>query len=314
MPFGSPSAPSVVWPQSFATVCQKVLPSELFCQIAADADAIAEAPNFWMPKAAILPGSRTVRTIGEQVIAQVYDHVLRSHLPCDWEGAEWWVQVYQPGKGLAFHFDKDEHMMAEQHVMVHPITSCILYLAGGSEDTRLGPTVIIDQQYDNEQGRAVPEHPARCALVYPLANQLCWFDGQLAHGVLDSPQDGLRVTMLINWWAARPQDTHRVTPADIVKVPPGDEPIMVDDLLESYGISVVGPNAVHVIAMEHQGYELYPMADENSLDGSYDRFKTAAAFVPAHMLASTGSDSEEGSEEFDPQPDQQAAEQLEVQD
>lgn len=40
----------------------------------------------------------------------------------EWAGAEWWSQVYNdPGKGLAFHFDKDEHLMARKHTTPAPL-------------------------------------------------------------------------------------------------------------------------------------------------------------------------------------------------
>ena len=48
------------------------------------------------------------------------------------------VQVYQPGKGLAFHFDKDEHAMKERSEMVQPILSSVLYLTGDTSTDRIG--------------------------------------------------------------------------------------------------------------------------------------------------------------------------------
>ena len=48
------------------------------------------------------------------------------------------VQVYKPGKGLAFHFDKDEHVMKEHQQMLQPVLSSVLYLTGDSNTDRLG--------------------------------------------------------------------------------------------------------------------------------------------------------------------------------
>ncbi len=48
------------------------------------------------------------------------------------------LQVYQPGKGLAFHFDKDEHAMKEKHHMLQPVLSSVLYLTGDATTERLG--------------------------------------------------------------------------------------------------------------------------------------------------------------------------------
>jgi hypothetical protein len=42
------------------------------------------------------------------------------------------AQVYEPGRGLAFHFDKDEHLLVEAGVMSHPAWSSVLYLTGAA--------------------------------------------------------------------------------------------------------------------------------------------------------------------------------------
>ena len=68
-----------------------------------------------------------------------------------------------------------------------------------------GPTAIVDQQYDAEQGKAVPDSPSRTALVFPSRNNYVLFDGKLGHGVLGSSSQKPRMTMLINWWAEKPQ-------------------------------------------------------------------------------------------------------------
>lgn len=70
-----------------------------------------------------------------------------------------------------------------------------------------GPTVIVDQQYDNESQQAVPETPQRCTLVYPCRNTLAVFNGCLGHGVLEGGHSSSeqRITLLINWWAHKPQ-------------------------------------------------------------------------------------------------------------
>jgi hypothetical protein len=45
------------------------------------------------------------------------------------------VQIYEGGRGLGFHFDKDEHAMAEEGRMVNPILSSVLYLTGSRGDS-----------------------------------------------------------------------------------------------------------------------------------------------------------------------------------
>ena len=68
-----------------------------------------------------------------------------------------------------------------------------------------GPTAVVDQHFDVEQGRAVPDSPERTALIFPYKNQYVLFDGRLGHGVLGSSSKQPRMTMLINWWADKPQ-------------------------------------------------------------------------------------------------------------
>ena len=43
------------------------------------------------------------------------------------------TQVYQPGAGLDFHFDKDEELFKQQAVMQQPRHSMIYYLYGDPE-------------------------------------------------------------------------------------------------------------------------------------------------------------------------------------
>ena len=46
------------------------------------------------------------------------------------------VQVYEQGKGLPFHFDKDEQLFKERQQMVHPVLSSVLYLTGAAAATK----------------------------------------------------------------------------------------------------------------------------------------------------------------------------------
>ena len=47
-------------------------------------------------------------------------------------------QIYEHGRGLAFHFDKDEHLLSSKGQMVHPMVNSIVYLTGDSARSRLG--------------------------------------------------------------------------------------------------------------------------------------------------------------------------------
>ena len=77
----------------------------------------------------------------------------------------------------------------------------------------------------------------------------------------------------------------------------------MDDLLFSKGLSLVGSNAISSVAVDHEGWALYPLGDEAQLDQADGEapLQTAAVFVPLHMMpspsaSSSGSDSEDGEE------------------
>lgn len=163
------------------------------------------------------------------------------------------MQVYKPGAGLGFHFDKDEHLLKATGQVQHPVCSSILYLTGNSSSSsstlpaheqqhhaqptevqpqpqhqpqqqqqaqqqrpdlstlrdwdgvRQAPTVILDQQYDQQAGCPVPAAPSSSMVVWPLKGTYCLFDGRLGHGVLDSCSSSIRATLLVNWWTSCPQ-------------------------------------------------------------------------------------------------------------
>ena len=70
--------------------------------------------------------------------------------------------------------------------------------------------------------------------------------------------------------------------------------VQVDDLLEGRSVRLFGQTASSAVAIEHVGYALYPLADEEGADHAQG-LQTSAAFVPLHMLGgdSSGSSDEE---------------------
>ena len=58
-------------------------------------------------------------------------------------------QIYEHGRGLAFHFDKDEHLLTSERKMVHPIDNSIVYLTGDSASSRLGILELIKISHVN---------------------------------------------------------------------------------------------------------------------------------------------------------------------
>ncbi|KAK9841824.1 hypothetical protein WJX81_005480 [Elliptochloris bilobata] len=273
------------------------------------AEVLAVCPNFWIPRDLLEAGD--VHTEVEREVCRLLP-VLQGILPPSWTGAEFWVQVYDAGKGLAFHFDKDEQRFVDQHVMAHPLLSSVLYLAGDASSARLGPTVVVDQRFDSVLGKATPEVPTRSALVWPVKGHFAVFEGGLGHGVLGTPPRGRRATLLVNWWDHQPQGLGLV-PADLVArhdlagehrpcdgsgaSEPGtapaeetavavlrapdkdDSPIMVDDLLSAHSMRLLGEGAVSAVTVDHEGFQLFPL-DEDALPScSGGDAQTAAALT-----------------------------------
>lgn len=168
--------------------------------------SLSSEPNFWIGRDDIASG--TCRNSAEQAVANLYALVADT-LPERWSGAEYWVQIYEKGRGLAFHFDKDEYLLKEEGRMVMPAVSSILFLSGSQEGPTQAPTVITDQRFDQDAGCTVPENPTCSTLAFPLENSYCIFDGQLGHGVLDCGHTQRRDTLLVNWWVEKPQGIHR---------------------------------------------------------------------------------------------------------
>eukprot|EP00891_Asterochloris_glomerata_P007094 jgi/Astpho2/7094/Aster-x1406 len=186
-------------------------------------------------------------------------------------------QIYQPGIGLNFHFDKDEHCMKERHEMLHPELSSILYLTGSENpEQQLGPTVILDQLFDIEHG-PVPDNPTGCVLAWPAANRYCIFDGRLGHGEINlmsgEEQGQLRPVADSCQPTSKPSQSR--IPA--LRVQPGTTPLLVDDLCAAVW---PGKAAAHSLRLDHPGYELFPL-DEDSFQQEDGMLQTAAALVPA---------------------------------
>lgn len=80
------------------------------------------------------------------------------------------VQVYEPGKGLKFHFDKDEQLLVAEGRMVHPLLSSVLYLtgdAGAAEEPRQGAAACwCGGMHRALCGSQQPEH--RCEEGFPI--------------------------------------------------------------------------------------------------------------------------------------------------
>ena len=66
----------------------------------------------------------------------------------------------------------------------------------------------------------------------------------------------------------------------------------VDDLINSSGNCLLGKPACNAVAIDHEGYALWPLDDDDN-GGQTEVMLTAAVFVPLHMIPcddSTSSD------------------------
>ncbi len=153
---------------------------------------------------------------------------------CSSRGCEYWTQVYHGGRGLQFHFDKDEAKVKSKGIFSFPILSCVIYLTDGAKQRQAGgekadagaeaeaeaeaiigaqsPTIVVDQVYGDD-GR----QPRKSVLSYPKENRVLVFDGRLAHGVLDSMNEVTRKSLLVNFWEERPEAVLPVTSEDVAK-------------------------------------------------------------------------------------------------
>ena len=200
-------------------------------------DALAACEeNHWLGREVLEGGAGGARAGVEVAVCEVWRRVVRRFLEergdgGRLEGCEFWSQCYEENRGLAFHFDKDEQLLAATGEMSHPMYSSVLYLhcgdggerpAGGDGEepdgevclssSRLGATIVMDQRHAGAQGGEDDDVSRRDVLVWPAFNSLLIFDGGLAHGVLESSLVGgpQRKTLLMNWWCRRPLGVERL--------------------------------------------------------------------------------------------------------
>ena len=129
-------------------------------------------------------------------------------------GVEWWIQDVAPDEPpKVFHTDCDMQTARSDEVgtptAVHPAVGGVLYLGDSG-----GATAVFGQTRRPICGGGGatslrPRFPREIAVVHPRRNRLLLFEGDRYHAVL-SPSapptniTGQRVTLLVNWWTARP--------------------------------------------------------------------------------------------------------------
>lgn len=150
--------------------------------------------TFWLPR-----GDAPANVIEEAVLA------LARHARVRCAGMEWWIgRTYTTDVPIEFHFDEDVKGRRRRH----PLVSSVFFFNA----VRGGQLAITDAT----PGRA----PERLEAVTPRKNRYALFAGNLLHGVLDrdgrtptrplpGPRGRLRVTLVINYWAAPPSNVPR---------------------------------------------------------------------------------------------------------
>ena len=117
-------------------------------------------------------------------------------------GAEWWTQVIESDADIAFHWDRDYALEADQGIQIHPHLATVTYLVAGGAPTVVAARVSPLLAAESPAG-AVPDATA----CMPRPCRHLSFDGRLLHGapssVATAPASGpaaKRVTFLVNCW------------------------------------------------------------------------------------------------------------------
>ncbi|KAL6777699.1 hypothetical protein ACKKBG_A15310 [Auxenochlorella protothecoides x Auxenochlorella symbiontica] len=83
-------------------VLANALPPSLLQRIQSDAKALAASPNYWFP----LECLDSPATAAEEAAAHLYHTCIAAKDVKGVVGAEYWVQIFEKGRGLSFHMDK----------------------------------------------------------------------------------------------------------------------------------------------------------------------------------------------------------------
>jgi hypothetical protein len=152
--------------------------------------------TFWMPL-----GAPPAHALEEAVLRLAPVALGRSRAA----GAEWWLgRSYTNDVPIELHFDQDVKLSEAGGPLQHPLVSSVLFF----NQVRGGQLVVTDQ-------RPGDEHASRLETVKPRANRYAVFEGDRYHGVLDArgripsrklpgPRGRLRLTLVVNFWRARP--------------------------------------------------------------------------------------------------------------
>jgi len=213
------------WAQPpFPHGCESILRCKKLAKLARELNAKSGNTPFWMP-AQMKPKS----ILEEYALDVFWFHVKRLGWTAEAvarlgsaAGAEFWVQrrvASQPlaMRGVNWHFDKDENMLDDSGLCVHPFVATATYLTGKG-----APLVVLTrptlrtgadgapEPEEPDLGKGGTEHYAFVA--FPSRGLHIAFRGNLLHGVppLLESRKGERLALLLNVWLRhRPLSMHR---------------------------------------------------------------------------------------------------------
>lgn len=129
---------------------------------------------------------------------------LKTHLPKDIVGCEWWVHTRKSGRNLGhqLHFDTDEVTLSQENKFIHPKVSSVFYL---SLDDVSGNTVVFDIDPKNLREKFKHLENTSAFVCKPNQNGVLLFPGHLLHGVLpkisaETKSTKNRLTLMVGFW------------------------------------------------------------------------------------------------------------------
>ena len=205
------AAPSASRPSApLVRVVEEALPAPLFRSVRRaigrlKAEKLAQSywTTFWMPLDA-----SPLHPVEEAVLSLSKLALPRGHRCL---GAEWWLgRSHTTNVPIELHFDQDVKLRDAGGPLLHPAVSTVLFF----NRVRGGQLAITDQRAD-KRGKPRPERAGAMEAIAPRANRYAIFDGDRLHGVLDArglvptgklpgPPGRLRLTLVVNFWTARP--------------------------------------------------------------------------------------------------------------
>ena len=116
-------------------------------------------------------------------------------------GAEWWTLVIDgAADDVAFHFDRDYDMEADQGILLHPHLATVTYLTDGG-----APTLVLERPSPLLAQQPCTGPVPAAEACWPAAGRHLAFDGRMLHGAPSGlggapAARGRRCNFLVNVW------------------------------------------------------------------------------------------------------------------